>query len=737
VAKVKVDIDGKDNASGAVNSVTKSMRTAMLQVEGLKMAAKAMVGFTKDAIEKFKEQERVETQLNSVLKSTKNAAGLTATQIKNMATELQGATKFGDEAILNSQNLLLTFTKIGGDVFPQATEAILNMSEAMGQDLKTSTIQMGKALNDPVAGISALSRVGVQLSDDQKNMIKSFMDVNDTANAQKIILGELETQFGGSARAAAETFGGKLEQLKNVNGDVMESFGRIVSVVGKDLVGGMVKGATAFNNFISAPETIASISAGFMVFFDTIKELGTFLKDTFTPVFDTIKEAFGKFSDGLNEGVGASEIFSVVLETVKGAIKILGVYINDVSTNLINLVTVIISSGQTVGDFFLMLAGKKSWADVKKQASETGDAIKTFAKGLAGSYVNIVATTIDVAKKMPEEVKKSADKMAKNYKNKFNEVVAAQKSQQEKLTEEVSDGEKKRSEIISEKAKENLSTFTSVFSQIGGAVSSGLSAAGELMNTIFQNMTDNIQANMQRQLEAIDARTQGELELLGLADLSKQEMLKREIEQLQLSAAQTTDIEEKKNLKIQLSDKQAELQKQIILDKSEQEKEKIMKKAAKKEHALKVSQYRANLGIKAATASIQFATGLVSAWAGAMQLGPIAGAIVGAVLSGLLTGVYAANMATIYSQSPPSASFAEGGIVPGSSMAGDRVNVMANSGEAVLMKRDFNFLVDQIRGGGVGNGGITITGPVTIQTNDPKDFIDQLVKLQRKELARV
>lgn len=56
--------------------------------------------------------------------------------------------------------MLLTFTRIGKDVFPKAVGPILNVSTAMGTDLNSAALQVGKALNDPAKGINALSRAG-------------------------------------------------------------------------------------------------------------------------------------------------------------------------------------------------------------------------------------------------------------------------------------------------------------------------------------------------------------------------------------------------------------------------------------------------------------------------------------------------------------------------------------------------------------------------------------------------
>ena len=171
------------------------------------------------------EQQRVEAQLAATLESTGHAAGMSAEELKKLAGDLQTMTTYGDEAIIASESLLLTFTQIGRNTFPRAQTAILDMATAMGTDLKAATIQVGKALNDPIKGVSALAEAGIQFSDAQKEMIATMVETGNTAGAQALILKELETQFGGSAAAAADTFGGRMTQLQNIIGDVGEEIG--------------------------------------------------------------------------------------------------------------------------------------------------------------------------------------------------------------------------------------------------------------------------------------------------------------------------------------------------------------------------------------------------------------------------------------------------------------------------------------------------------------------------------
>lgn len=188
-------------------------------------AAFAGGAFFQSVIANTIESEDALSQLNATIKSTGGAAGLSSDELVAMAQGLQQVTTFGDDAIISMQSQLLTFTKIGKDAVPAATEAILDLATKMGGDLKGAAVQVGKALNDPVKGIAALSKVGVSFTEDQKAVIESLVETGDVAGAQKIILAELAVEFGGSARAARDTFGGALTSLKNSMGDLLEGSG--------------------------------------------------------------------------------------------------------------------------------------------------------------------------------------------------------------------------------------------------------------------------------------------------------------------------------------------------------------------------------------------------------------------------------------------------------------------------------------------------------------------------------
>ena len=226
-AEIKAIITADDRASKVLSGVGDSFSKLLkITAVGATVAAGAAVAFGVSAVKSFMESENAAAQLNATLKSTGGVAGVTADQANDLASSLQRVTKFSDETILGGENLLLTFTKIGKDIFPQATEVMLDMSQALGQDVKSSAVQLGKALQDPILGVTALRRVGVNFSQAQQDVIKKLVETGRAGEAQAMILKELQTEFGGSAKAAGETFAGKLEILKNQFDDVKESIGK-------------------------------------------------------------------------------------------------------------------------------------------------------------------------------------------------------------------------------------------------------------------------------------------------------------------------------------------------------------------------------------------------------------------------------------------------------------------------------------------------------------------------------
>ena len=221
----------------------------------------AALGFT--AVKAFDQQAKAIAQVEAGLKSTGSTVGYTSKQLQQMASDLQTKTIFGDEEILkDATSQLLTFTNIAGDQFARTQSVALDLATRLDGDLKSASIQLGKALNDPIANLSALSRSGIQFSEDQKQVIKSLTESGRLAEAQTVILDELEKQYGGSAEAAAKAGTGGLKQLANSFGDLQEEFGKIIMEFLPPVIDGLKNMLKAFQGLSPQAKRFMVIGAG-------------------------------------------------------------------------------------------------------------------------------------------------------------------------------------------------------------------------------------------------------------------------------------------------------------------------------------------------------------------------------------------------------------------------------------------------------------------------------------------
>jgi hypothetical protein len=198
-------------------------------VAGLAIGGAALGKFVLDGVKSAASYQKVLAKTAAVLKSTGNAAGTSVEGIKQHAAALESLSGVDEELIINSQNVLATFTNIrnvGKDkIFDKATESALDMSVALGTSLQGASIQVGKALNDPIKGITALSKAGVSFTQKQKDVIKHLVETGKTAEAQKMILAELSKEFGGAAAAAGAGFEGSLARAQDAISDAGREIG--------------------------------------------------------------------------------------------------------------------------------------------------------------------------------------------------------------------------------------------------------------------------------------------------------------------------------------------------------------------------------------------------------------------------------------------------------------------------------------------------------------------------------
>ena len=310
--------DGLDDVSANAGKAGKSFSgmgatmTGVLQGIGQGIAGMAMdlgkkalgavTDFIGGAIEEASAWNSVMAQTEAVVKSTGGAAGLTAAEMANMAGAMSaasGQSLFSDDAILGAQNVLATFTNIKGQNFGMATQSILDMSQALGVDLDSAAMQVGKALNDPVAGLAALSRSGVQFTADQEAMIKAMVEAGNVAGAQEIMMAELNTQFGGSAAAAVDTYAGQQIVLSEKMADVKQTLGEALMPI--------------------------------------LMEFGTFMADTVVPIIADVVESLSGWITSMQETGTTSGVFDTIRNAIAGVPGVLNTLNGALATVLVFL----------------------------------------------------------------------------------------------------------------------------------------------------------------------------------------------------------------------------------------------------------------------------------------------------------------------------------------------------------------------------------------------------------------
>ena len=285
---------------------------------GAALATAGVGAFLKSTVAEAREANKIAALTAAAIKSTGGAAKVTAGQVSKLAEAISNKVAVDDEAVQSSSNLLLTFTKVrnevgkGNDIFNQATMATVDMAAVLGGTAADNAIKLGKALNDPLKGVTALSKVGVSFTEQQKKQIETLVKHGDVLGAQKIILKELAVEFGGAAAAIATP-----AQRLAVH------FGNLKEKIGAALIPTLDRLSTfATDRVLPALEKMGAAfqsgkltSGGFTGFLEKVgvaaRNVGTWITGTAVPA---IQRLAAGFSSG--EGTSGMAKFGITLRNV-------------------------------------------------------------------------------------------------------------------------------------------------------------------------------------------------------------------------------------------------------------------------------------------------------------------------------------------------------------------------------------------------------------------------------------
>ena len=643
----------------------------------------AGIGFA--SVKAFDAQEKALAQVEAGIKSTGNAAGFTSEQFQKMASELQSVTIFGDEEILGGVTAqLLTFTNITEEQFARTQVAALDLATRLDGDLKSASIQLGKALNDPIANLSALSRSGIQFSDDQKQLINTLAETGRLAEAQTIILDELEKQYGGSAEAAANAGLGPITQLKNTISDLSEEIGEILMPFLHKLANGVKNIAERFTN-LSKPVknfivilgvVLASIGPILIILgkfalllgmvFLSVKSLISVVKlliPVLTALFRLMfMNPFGLIVTGLAAVVLAFRY--VTKSGDKLAVNIRNAF-RAVANYAIDGINALIRAGNKVAGVFGKTVDEIKHFEMESysssaSSSDTADNVDDLSNSLENLDGNIIDTTEDVEDldnkitNLGGSTDKTTDKLKK-----LENISLDLKT--ENLVPDISSGPTSAvGEMFS--IPESVESDWDVFMN---HLEFSFAKLGENLEAIWEDVMGGFKASLNSFTEFFGAQSNKQMTIFKnnkkeeLDTLEKQQEIERE------ALEDTIVDEEELNKALKALDIIHADDKKAMTDRLDEDEKKIKTKQAKREKAM---------GILNATIST------VEAVMAAIAMSPATG---GLPWSALVAAAGAANVATI--ASTPIPAFAQGGLITGATVGliGEGIGTTAANPEVV------------------------------------------------------
>ncbi|WP_444901407.1 hypothetical protein ACJJIG_17880 [Microbulbifer sp. SSSA007] len=210
VAAIDGPLGGVSGRVGALNGLLTN-GAASWALFGAGVAGVTAVFY--QSIRAGEEMERQQLKIEGLLKATGSASGRTAQQLDDQVRSVARATLASVTGIREAQGVLLTFKGVQGPVFDDAIRLSQDLSAVMGGDAKSAALQLGKALEEPSTGLTALKRAGVSFTEQEKEQIKTLEQSGRVAEAQRMILLKLEQQVGGAGSAEAGGLTGATDSL--------------------------------------------------------------------------------------------------------------------------------------------------------------------------------------------------------------------------------------------------------------------------------------------------------------------------------------------------------------------------------------------------------------------------------------------------------------------------------------------------------------------------------------------
>lgn len=324
---VNVDVKGEQKLRGVGSSIAAG---GVQVAKFATLAGGAIVAGGALLADLARDAEESQAKLESMFESSGAAAFTSLEALDKHAQAIAKATTFDDDAVKDAQSTLLSFGNIVGEQFTEATDVSADLAAFMGTELPDASRQLGKALATPEAAAAKLARMGIVLTDAQKDQIDAFVEAGDTAAAQGVILDALGSRFGNVAEDIAGTSSGKITNSWKQITEAGESIGLILLPVFATLAEG-VKG---FADFILAnmpliESVIGGVISTLSSVFSGAGGAVSGLSDLFAGLVAWVQENLPTIQSVAGQVFGAignviKSVFPIIVEIAKVVLPALG-----------------------------------------------------------------------------------------------------------------------------------------------------------------------------------------------------------------------------------------------------------------------------------------------------------------------------------------------------------------------------------------------------------------------------
>jgi len=345
IAALKKTGAASQEATSAVGTTGKTL-AGIAGAVAAGMAVKRVVDFGKSTVAAAGEAAHANKQLTAVMANTGSGFQEATKHAIELADSLGRQVGVSPNVIKAGESILATFHSVSGEVgmqagiFDRATKAGADLAAAGFGSIESNAVQLGKALEDPTKGLTALAKSGVTFTKSQKEQIAAM--TAGKASAEELAAANLKIETSQVAyNEAVKKYGpdslqarNAAQKLSTAQEDLAKSQAK-----GTDLLGAQKIVLEAVESQVAGTaKATAGAGAKMAVAYEEMKvKIGTALlpavsslKGEFTKLFDFISansawlvpliSGVAVLAGALVAIVGAVKMFTMVMESVKLAI---------------------------------------------------------------------------------------------------------------------------------------------------------------------------------------------------------------------------------------------------------------------------------------------------------------------------------------------------------------------------------------------------------------------------------